>query len=539
MPNDKNATALILVELPRKLNYFVGAKALDLSGGTVCVVYDDGTFEQMSMKPEMETEFDSSQEGATVAKLRYMGQETLFQIHLRTPQVRRLIVKKPPVKTQYLSGEKLDLTGLVLFAEYETGEKEPWEDIPEVDYTVKEGDAVYPLTISGVTVPIYIKVAAAKLVCIRMGKLPDKTEYLERVEQFDPTGGTVVQVFDSGAEKEIPLTVHAIRGFSNLEPGEQTLTVQIGPMTTTFPVLIRAKRATRLNIISGLSKTNYIEGQEIQIDGLKLAAEYDNGESHIIEEYDWEPKVAGLDCLAMTVTAEGAMVDIPIGVNPRQITGIFMERLPDKVKYLEKKEAMKADGGQLRLEYNFGAPAVIEITGEMLRGFDNRQAGECVVEVQYKGFTTTFPVEITPQQLIGLLVTKMPDRTNYAPGEKFDPTGMLVSGFYNNGLLQEVTSYAIMPDRPLEEHDVAVTIGNMDKTAVIPISVSEKYRAPEPEVPLEEFVQQVEASLNKVEAVPPPPPPSEPEKPEEKGIAAWGKRLFYPSASKLRGLMDD
>lgn len=70
MPNDKNATALILVELPRKLNYFVGAKALDLSGGTVCVVYDDGTFEQMPMKPEMETEFDSSQEGATVAKLR-------------------------------------------------------------------------------------------------------------------------------------------------------------------------------------------------------------------------------------------------------------------------------------------------------------------------------------------------------------------------------------------------------------------------------------------------------------------------------------
>ena len=400
---------------------------------------------------------------------------------------------------------------------------------------------MYPLTISGVTVPIYIKVAAAKLVCIRMGKLPEKTEYLERVEQFDPAGGTVVQVFDSGAEKEIPLTVHAVRGFSNLEPGEQTLTVQIGPMTTTFPVLIRAKRATRLNVISGLSKTNYIEGQEIQIDGLKLAAEYDNGETHIIEEYDWEPKVAGLDCLAVTVTAEGATVDIPIGVNPRQITGIFVERLPDKVKYLEKKETMKADGGQLRLEYNFGTPTVIEITGEMLRGFDNRQAGECVVEVQYKGFTTTFSVEITPQQLIGLLITKMPDRTTYAPGEKFDPAGMLVSGFYNNGLLQPVTSYAIMPDRPLEEQDVAVTIGNMDKTAVVPISVSEKYRAPEPDVSLEEFVQQVEAGLNKAAVVPPPPPPSppEPEKPEEKGIAAWRKRLFYPSASKLRGLMDD
>ena len=543
---ERKATALVLVELPRKLNYFVGAKTLDLSGGTVCVVYDNGTFEQMPMRPEMETEFDSSHEGATVAKLRYLGQEALFQIHLRAPKVRKLIVKKPPTKTQYLSGEKLDLDGLVLFAEYETGEKEPWEDIPEIEYMVKEGDAVYPLTISGITVPIYIKVAAAKLVCIHMGNPPKKTEYLERVEQFDPTGGTVVQVFDSGAEKEIPLTVHAVRGFSNLEPGEQTLTVQIGPMTTTFPVQIRAKRATRLNVISGLAKTNYIEGQEIQIDGLKLAAEYDNGETHVIEEYTWEPKVAGLDCLAVTIAAEGAMVDIPIGVNPRQITGIFVERMPDKAKYLEKKETMKADGGQLRLEYNFGDPSIIEITNDMLRGFDNRQAGECVVEVQYKGFTTKFSVEITPQQLIGLLVTKMPDRTTYAPGEKFDPTGMTVSGFYNNGLLQPVTSYAILPDRPLEEQDVAVTIGNMDKTAVIPIAVSEQYRAPKPEISLEEFVQKVEAGLDKAATAPaatpsfaPAPPPPEPQKPEAKGITAWGKRLFYPSASKLRGLTDD
>ena len=101
---ERKATALVLVELPRKLNYFVGAKTLDLSGGTVCVVYDNGTFEQMPMRPEMETEFDSSHEGATVAKLRYLGQEVLFQIHLRAPKVRKLIVKKPPTKTQYLSG---------------------------------------------------------------------------------------------------------------------------------------------------------------------------------------------------------------------------------------------------------------------------------------------------------------------------------------------------------------------------------------------------------------------------------------------------
>ena len=526
---NKRVANLVLVELPRKTSYFVGAKNLDRSGGTVCIVYDDGSYEQRPMDNGMDAEFDFGQEGPALVKLKYGGQETLFQVQVQQPQVRRFVVKKPPAKTRYLAGEKLDLTGLVLFAEYETGEKEPWPNLPEVNYTVKDGDAVYPLTISGITIPIYIKVSPAKLVGIRMGKLPDKTEYLERAEAFDPSGGTIIQAFDSGAEKEISLTMNSVRGFSNLVTGEQTLTVQVGPMTTTFQVMIRPKQATRLQVISSPAKVNYIEGQEISMEGLRLSAEYDNGETHVIEEFGWEPKTADLNTMCVLVSADGASVEIPVGVSPRQITGIYVERLPDKVKYLEKKETLNAEGGQLRLEYNFGGPNIIPISSEMVHGFDNRQAGECKVEVQYQGFTATFSVEITPQQLIGILVTTPPSKTTYAPGEKFDPAGMTVSGFYNNGLLQPITSYAIMPDRPLEKQDVAVIIGNMDKSAVVAISVDEKFRETEPEIHIEEFLAQI---APEPEAAPEPKP--EPE-PEPKGL----RRFFYPSAARLRGLHDD
>lgn len=265
------------------------------------------------------------------------------------------------------------------------------------------------------------------------------------------------------------------------------------------------------------------------MEGLRLSAEYDNGETHVIEEFGWEPKTADLNTMCVLVSADGASVEIPVGVSPRQITGIYVERLPDKVKYLEKKETLNAEGGQLRLEYNFGGPNIIPISSEMVHGFDNRQAGECKVEVQYQGFTATFSVEITPQQLIGILVTTPPSKTTYAPGEKFDPAGMTVSGFYNNGLLQPITSYAIMPDRPLERQDVAVIIGNMDKSAVVAISVDEKFRETEPEIPIEEFLAQI---APEPEAAPEPKP--EPE-PEPKGL----RRFFYPSAARLRGLHDD
>ena len=112
---DKRVANLVLVEFPRKTSYFVGAKTLDLSGGSICIVYDDGSYEQKPMDNGMDTEFSFGQEGPTLVKLKYGGQETLFQVQVQQPQVRRFVVKKPPAKTRYLAGEKLDLTGLVLF----------------------------------------------------------------------------------------------------------------------------------------------------------------------------------------------------------------------------------------------------------------------------------------------------------------------------------------------------------------------------------------------------------------------------------------
>ena len=536
---EKMAINLVLVELPRKTTYYIGTKSLNLEGGTVCVVYDDGSYEQIPMSADMETKFDSNHEGPALVRLKYKKQEAMFQIQIQKPQIRRFIVKKPPQKTTYLSGEKLDLTGLELVVEYESNEKEPWNSVPEIDYTVEEGDAVYPLTISGITVPIYIKVNPAKLIAIRIGKMPSKTEYLEHAESFDPSGGTIIQVYDSGAEKEVPMMAKSIRGFSNLITGMQTLKVQVGPMTTEFSVNIRPKKAVRLQVMVGPAKVNYIEGQTINLDGLKLSAEYDNGEIQLVEGYNWEPKVASMDTVCVKVSVDNASVDLPIVVTARKITRISVEQHPSKMKYLEKKEFFDAEGGKIRVEYNSGNPDVIPMENSMVHGFDNRQGGECKVEVQYRGFTASFSVEITPQKLLGLLITNPPIKTKYAPGEWFSPLGMCVSGFYDSGMLQPISSYAILPDRPLDVKDVAVTISNMDKTAVVPIEVDEKYAVAKPEIPIEEFLRNLEKEGKQETEQTSEQSKEGPTVDKPKGgLAGWGQHLFYPSAAKLRGLHD-
>jgi len=42
---EKKVTSIVLVQLPKKLSYFVGSKTIDPGGGQICAIYDDGSFD--------------------------------------------------------------------------------------------------------------------------------------------------------------------------------------------------------------------------------------------------------------------------------------------------------------------------------------------------------------------------------------------------------------------------------------------------------------------------------------------------------------
>lgn len=478
-------TSLVIVNLPKNLNCFVGSNTLDLAGGQLCALFDDGTFKTFSMtQSDVTLSLDTSKEGPTLATVTYGGQSQMFQAYVRTPVIRKFMVDSPPDKTHYLAGEKLDLTGLKLTALYETGEKVPYPDIPAVDHIVSFGEAVYPLTINGISVPIYLKVDDAKIVGIRMGKLPNQTEYLERRDKFNPAGATIIQKYDSGAEQEVPLPYTAVRGFSNLTPGPLTLTVQIGQHSTSFEVKIVEKKPIRATIDTQPFRTSYTEGEDISLDGIRVSVQYDNGETRICDDWDYEPKKAILGEETVTVKVGDATALVAITVAPRQLMRIRMKTLPRKTQYKENLEQLEVDGAELELDFDYGDPVIVPVSSAMVKGFDNRRAGECKVEVQYRGLATEFSVDILPQTLLGITVTQMPEKLDYTPGEIFDRKGLVVSGLYDSGRMEPLRSYSVEPDRPLREGDVAVLITCMTKTTVIPIKVSEMFRpitpGPEP-----------------------------------------------------------
>lgn len=60
--------------------------------------------------------------------------------------------------------------------------------------------------------------------------------------------------------------------------------------------------------------------------------------------------------------------------------------------------------------------------------------------------------------ITSLEIVTQPDKTAYAPGETFDPTGMQVLAHYANGKTRNVTDYITYNEEPLTAEDTTVTI---------------------------------------------------------------------------------
>ena len=57
-----------------------------------------------------------------------------------------------------------------------------------------------------------------------------------------------------------------------------------------------------------------------------------------------------------------------------------------------------------------------------------------------------------------LVITKMPDKTNYQLGEIFDPAGMIVTAKYANGMERDVTQYVKYSTEPLTAGDLEIEV---------------------------------------------------------------------------------
>ncbi len=166
--------------------------------------------------------------------------------------VTELTLESKPAKLEYVQGEELDLSGLVLNALYENGytaQIQAEDDGIKVSgYDAqKTGDQTVTVSFGGQSVTFTVTVAekekpGIEFTGITIANLPDKTEYVQG-EELDLTGIIVEAHYSDTSVIKLQEgeNGYTVSGYDAQKTGEQTITISYNGDSVTFTVNVKAK----------------------------------------------------------------------------------------------------------------------------------------------------------------------------------------------------------------------------------------------------------------------------------------------------------
>ena len=142
--------------------------------------------------------------------------------------------------------------------------------------------------------------------------------------------------------------------------------------------------------VTGLpEKTEYLEAKDHFDDkGLQITIYYSDGTTE--QKSITQEMVSGFDNTkvgpqTLTVTYGGKTATFNVCIIAKKSEKIEISKLPTKNSYYEYDDKFEADGGKILIYYNNETTEEIELTEEMISGFDNTKVGKQTLTVNYDG----------------------------------------------------------------------------------------------------------------------------------------------------------
>ena len=133
----------------------------------------------------------------------------------------------------------------------------------------------------------------------------------------------------------------------------------------------------------------------------------------------------------ITVTVGGKSDTFTVKIVAVNITGISMGNYPGKVQYIKDQEQLDISGVTITVHYDQVTTETVPVTPDMVSGFDNTVAGTQTIVVSYKGFTTSFYVEVVSNDAEGISMQVLPQKLEYLMGvDQLDLTGAVINVRY-------------------------------------------------------------------------------------------------------------
>ena len=234
-------------------------------------------------------EVTNTNSGETVSVL-----SDYVKVQVRERELQSISIESLPTKTEYETGEELDVTGLRIVARYENGYNEIRSEGFTVTPSVFGSPGTHSVTIAfgGKTCGfnVTVKNAEEKVTGIGVLTLPRKTDYTPG-ERLQTAGLTIRAYTPGGGHVDVSAGLECDPTLLE-EEGEQIITVHYGGQTCTFTVHVRDDKViTGITVLSLPVTRSYTVGDRLDTTGLTVQLNSNKGSELLNDGFTVTPKV--------------------------------------------------------------------------------------------------------------------------------------------------------------------------------------------------------------------------------------------------------
>ena len=397
----------------------------------------------------------------------------------------------PPTKTDYYYGDKFDRSGFAVKAVYVNGAERDITDEVTLNApdTMSAGSEVrmqylgYEETV----------VSVHEVRVLHIKTLPTRMSFKEGEQLTTETlaGMLITAEYDDGTEVPLSSSDYTISPTAPLTITDTRLTVTyLGLSASAGITVLPARAISRIEITKAPAVTQYISNQPLDIIGMVVTAVYEDGTRETIP-YD-QLKITPAPGTPVKVTDTHIKVVYQLSdqlvysarqeieVSPKKVISLSILTPPSKLTYVEG-EKFDTTGMVILAVYNDGTSAQITTytysPSEALTIATDNAEETISITISYVDCTATQNITVKQREITGIEVAQNPAKLEYSPGEKFDPTGLMLKVTYANGesaLIENAASLVTFtPDGELTLGVSSITLTFREKTLMLPITVRE------------------------------------------------------------------
>ncbi len=421
---DVTITGVEMKTAPAKTLYNL-TDTLDLTGAAITATYSNGSTEDVTVTAEMVSGFDSTTAGVKTVTVTYEGMTTSFTVKVTDDYVfNNGSLNAAPTSDDFIITEDENGSRRYTFV----GEKYASVMFNKVEFT--GGTISYKIKMVGTPGTWGVGVvygSTEKDMLYNRGTYYltgfNKNAYLKTYER-NPSLGSIdeesaaSQITDTSAEYAITVIWDYSSHIRTYINGQLANDIELASSLTGkyvglyFPSGLKGTEIYDVVfddavILDGIAvtntpKTNYNVGEELDLTGMTVKATYLTRPAKILDLSElnvtgYDKDTIGEQTITVSYTENGvtktATFTVSVVTAGVTLEGIALVAIPTRTLY-NVTDTLDMTGAKITATYSDGSTKELDVTTDMITGFDNAVAGTQTLTVNYEGKTTSFTVKV-------------------------------------------------------------------------------------------------------------------------------------------------